>query len=251
MLWLQIRSLLRFYFSLTNRECVTDIPDVFRERFGDPEEARRQSQSFPVVVHALNTSAKLIGGSPESRVSLLEFVPWAEAMAIPHLRVFDGGVTRNLLDEEALSEAAAFFEWWRSLRNKNHWKVDVIIETHGALCQTSAIRQLQEALPEPAPLLWDSHHTWRKGGEAPEETWRAISPWVRHIHYKDSISKPSTRHPYTYVLPGHGEMDLASLFDMLKGDSYEGPLSLEWEKQWHPELPSLEEALDACVAAGW
>jgi len=35
--------------------------------------------------------------------------------------------------------------------------------------------------------------------------------------------------------------------DYLDKQGYEGYFSLEWEKKWHPELPVIEDALDALV----
>jgi sugar phosphate isomerase/epimerase len=68
---------------------------------------------------------------------------------------------------------------------------------------------------------------------------------------KDSINRPSARHPYTYVLPGDGEMPATELFDVLAQGGFNGAVSLEWEKLWHPYLPSLREALQATVAQMW
>jgi hypothetical protein len=39
-------------------------------------------------------------------------------------------------------------------------------------------------------------------------------------------------------------------FDM-RADDFAGPVSLEWERMWHPYLPSLDEALTAATASQW
>ena len=79
-------------------------------------------------------------------------------------------------------------------------------------------------------------------------TWPAIHRWVRHVHVKDSVSRPSGRHPYSYVFLGEGEFPLRSLVEQLRSDGFEHVLSLEWERMWHPYLPSVEEALERAVA---
>jgi sugar phosphate isomerase/epimerase len=71
------------------------------------------------------------------------------------------------------------------------------------------------------------------------------------VHVKDSISVPSARHPFTYVLPGDGEFPMAPLLAALRADSFAGPLSLEWEKMWHPYLAPLDDALAIAAARGW
>ena len=85
-----------------------------------------------------------------------------------------------------------------------------MVETHDALCTTAALRQFLTLAPGTA-ILWDAHHTWRKGGEDPLATWQALKPHIVHIHIKDSISRPSARHPFTYVPPGDGEFPIAPL----------------------------------------
>jgi hypothetical protein len=34
-------------------------------------------------------------------------------------------------------------------------------------------------------------------------------------------------------------------------DEYAGPVSLEWERLWHPELAPLEDALEAAKRNDW
>ncbi|HKB89376.1 MAG TPA: TIM barrel protein, partial [Opitutaceae bacterium] len=132
------------------------------------------------------------------------------------------------------------------------WKTDLILETHDAFCDTRTVLELFDAAGAPMPLIWDSHHTWKLGKEPLMATWSALRDSVKHVHYKDSISQPSARHPYTYVLPGDGEFPSQELFSLLSREGFAGPISLEWEKQWHPELPDLSLALEkARQIAGW
>ena len=100
-------------------------------------------------------------------------------------------------------------------------------------------------------ILWDSQHTWRNGGEAPLDTWRAIKSHVVHIHVKDSMARPSGRHSFTYVLPGEGEFPMAPLLDALRTDRFAGAISLEWERLWHPYLAELDVALRTATERRW
>jgi sugar phosphate isomerase/epimerase len=124
------------------------------------------------------------------------------------------------------------------------------VETHDSLWTAEAIGRFLAAAPG-AKMLWDAHHTWRKGGENPVATWKAIRPAVVHIHVKDSVDRPSARHPFTYVLPGDGGFPIAPLLAALRADGYAGRVSLEWEKLWHPYLPPLEEALRVAKERRW
>ena len=126
-----------------------------------------------------------------------------------------------------------------------------MIETHDALVSGAAIAQFLEAAPAGTHILWDAHHTWNKGGEDLGDTWRQIRSAVVHIHVKDSIDRPSEKHPFTYVPPGEGIFPMASLLAALTADHYAGPLSLEWERKWHPYLGPVEEALTVAQRRQW
>ena len=52
-----------------------------------------------------------------------------------------------------------------------------------------------------------------------------------------------------YVLPGQGAFPIKELDDLLPDQKTQAAISLEWEALWHPELPTLEAALDH--AASW
>ena len=195
---------------------------------------------------ALGTSLRLAGGTDEDRVKFLEHVPWAEAVGVPWLRVFDGGSASDVSSVDRAAEAAG---WWRALRAERGWKTDIMVETHDSLLTAAAVRRFAAAAPGTG-ILWDGHHTWRKGGEDPAHTWRAIRQHVVHIHVKDSITGSAPGAPATYVLPGTGEFPMAALRAALAGD-YRGPLSLEWERQWHPGLPPIEKALQSATATSW
>lgn len=204
--------------------------------------------SLPLPVSALDSSCLLFSPEEDNRRILLDLVPWAEALQVPYIRVFDGPHTGKL------NQGIQFVNWWRDLRAKNGWQVEIMIETHDRLVTTPAIEEFQSALDDRfVAILWDSHHTWRKGGEPPLQTWQAIRHWVRHIHFKDSLSTPGSALPYTFTLPGRGEMPLNALFRQLQTDGFTGPVSLEWEKYWYPEqnMPPLEHALRQCREMGW
>ncbi|MDO8539869.1 MAG: TIM barrel protein [Opitutaceae bacterium] len=224
-----------------------DLPRYFFERFGNPAEftVRGSSPALPMV--ALNASLRLAAATAEDREQLLALAPWADALSAPRIRVFDGG---NTADEHELAQARATVEWWREERRRRDWRVDLCVETHDSLVTTPAILRFVRAVPG-VPVLWDAHHTWRRGGEEPLLTWQAIRRHVVHVHVKDSINVPSARHPHTYVLPGEGDFPIAPLLAALRADGFSGPVSLEWEKLWHPYLPSLDAALSHAKARGW
>lgn len=224
-----------------------DLPSWLAKEYGAPVDLARAWPVGAARLVGLNTSFKLGKNDEASRADLLGFVPWAEALGVPWLRVFDGCAST---DEADLRAAADTLAWWRDLRREKGWRTDFMIETHDALVTAPNLLRLMELAPG-AAILWDTHHTWKKGGEDPVATWSAIRDHVVHVHVKDSISRPSARHNFTYVLPGDGEFRLRPVLDVLERDGYTGVVSLEWERQWHPYLPPLEVALRVADERGW
>lgn len=226
-------------------ESELDLPKFLQSKFLSPEKWAETVHSEGINVCGLSSSLKLVGNKPQDREDFLRFIPWAEALGGAPLRVFDGGDVETGLPARALREALETIAWWRELKAANGWSTDIIIETHDALAHRESVQRLQHHLKTPVDILWDTHHTWKKGGEDIPATWSAIGQWVRHIHIKDSISVPSARHPFTYVLPGTGEFPLQETLQYLVQQKFGGMVSLEWEKLWHPYLGPLEDALKA------
>ncbi len=223
-----------------------ELAAYFAEKFGTPEKLGAHVRACGVRVVALNASMHLADATAAERDQLAAFGPWAEALGVRWLRVFDG---RNA-DTTGLTAARETLRWWRELRAARGWTCDVMIETHDSLFTAAAIGRFLAAAPGRA-ILWDAHHTWRKGGADPVATWRAIRASVVHVHVKDSIAVPSARHPFTYTLPGDGEFPIAAVLGALRADGFAGPVSLEWEKLWHPYLRSLDEALRVAGERAW
>ncbi|HRE82017.1 MAG TPA: TIM barrel protein [Opitutaceae bacterium] len=228
-----------------------DLPAYLAATYGSPEalseylEKRVKSSFLPKIV-ALGTSLHLIGSTAQEREAFLEYVPWAEALGVPWLRVFDGG---SQASETEVIEAGTTLTWWQQERERRKATTEIMIETHDAFITGERLHRLFERAPQVA-ILWDSHHTWRKGGEDPLVTWSQVHSRVVHVHVKDSVSVPSGRLPFTYVLPGTGEFPIEPMRTELARE-FKGTVSLEWERQWHPSLPPLEEALISAKHHAW
>lgn len=221
-----------------------DLPAYLASHYRSPEELARRLAPLRLPIVTVDTSFRIAGADGGGRDALLDYVPWAEALGVRWLRVFDGTA-----GDGGTPEAVATLGWWRDLRRERGWRVDCIVETHDSLLSSPRIASLLAAAPG-TRILWDTHHTWKLHGEDPLATWRAIGAHIAHIHVKDSISQPSAEYPFTYVPPGAGEFPMAPLARLLR-DEYRGVVCLEWERLWHPYLAPLEAALDAAAVAHW
>ena len=223
-----------------------DLPAVLNAAYGSPAALAERMKSSAVRIVALDTSLRLAANTAADRDEFLRFLPWAEALGVPWLRVFDGGHDANAATYQAMADTVA---WWRTLKQERGWRTDIMVETHDTLSTTAAIQQFLTRAPGTG-ILWDSQHTWRNGRENPLDTWKTIAGHVVHVHVKDSVSQPTDRHPFTYVLPGEGEFPMSSLRAVLQAE-FRGTVSLEWEKLWHPYLAPLENALIAAFDRNW
>jgi sugar phosphate isomerase/epimerase len=147
-------------------------------------------------------------------------------------------------------------------------QVRVVLETHGDFSDSTVVAALMPRIQSPSVgILWDTHHPWKFFDEPLGQTWDRLRPWVWHTHWKDSVSRPavparesSTAHEQSsastaahalmsghreadYVLFGGGEFPAEECARLLKTSGYDGWLSLEWEKMWHPQLEVPEVAL--------
>jgi len=142
--------------------------------------------------------------------------------------------------------------------------VQVLLETHGDFSASPPAEEVMLLADHPqVGLVWDTHHPWRFFGEPLAETWERLKPWVRHTHWKDSVTLPQPKsaspaatvaaQAATATNPGHrhadyvlflgGEFPARECLKLLLSNGYQGWHSLEWEKMWHPELADPEIAL--------
>ncbi|MFW5845244.1 MAG: sugar phosphate isomerase/epimerase family protein, partial [Planctomycetota bacterium] len=194
-----------------------DLPQLLAERYGDPAGLRAACERAGVDICALDSSFRLASGDAAAREELLAFVPWAEALGVPYLRVFDGGARGDPLHHEDLAIMLENIAWWRAQRAAAGWRVDLMMETHDACLSAAAITALQARLDQALPILWDSHHPWYKSGEDLATTWAAVRDAVVHVHIKDSVSDPASERGFRYVDPGQGRFPFEERWGLLRG----------------------------------
>ena len=220
-----------------------DMPQLCAEQRLTPPRIAALCQEHRTRLAVAGSSFKLIDASPSALADLIQFCAWADSLSIPYVRIFGGGTWGEPIQEKEFAHAVECLETWRAEQHTRSWQVELLLETHDAFSASAPCLELNRRLTRPLNLIWDTHHTWRLGGETVESTWKQIGPRVRHIHVKDSVDRPSARHPYTYVLPGEGQMPWNDLDALLRREPFDGLISLEWERFWHPYLPPLRDAL--------
>lgn len=152
----------------------------------------------------------------------------ARDLGAPYVRIFGGAPESRA---EGVENLRAFGDAARSEG------VALVLETHDAFSTGATVSALLAEAAHPAVFsLWDLHHPYRQG-ESPAETLALLGPTLRHVHVKDSTVERG------YLLLGEGDIPNKPMLNSLQEFGYDGYVSVEWEKRWHPEIADPEIAL--------
>jgi sugar phosphate isomerase/epimerase len=224
------------------------VPEFSASRL---QETRRRLEDSGLVASMVLTSTKLIvpEAEVEENLALAEsHIEIAAALGAPSIRVFGGQFPPGLSHAAAVARAA------KRLRRLGDFaasrEILVLLETHDDFTDPALLRRVMEAANHPnVAALWDIHHPYRLLGLSMQDAWDEIGPWVRSVDIKDSITDASARLGYRYVELGAGDIPVAEALRILAGNGYDGWLTFEWEKLWHPDLAEPEIAFPAFIAA--
>jgi sugar phosphate isomerase/epimerase len=163
----------------------------------------------------------------------------AAALEAPGIRIFGDRIQAGATRESTRGWIAdSIHDLADRIKNTG---VEVWIETHGDFASASeTIAILREANTRNAGVIWDPANCLVESGESPKEGAAAMSANIRHVHVKDLIENG---HEWSPVLTGEGVMPLGDLQFALRQIKFEGYVSFEWEKKWHPEIPDADIAL--------
>ncbi|MBE6936598.1 MAG: AMP-dependent synthetase, partial [Ruminococcaceae bacterium] len=113
--------------------------------------------------------------------------------------------------------------------------VTLLIETNGVYADTARLADvLAQIGSDSVAALWDWNHPYRFYGESPETTIKNLGAYIKYCHIKDSVMEGDQ---VKYRLVGEGDLPKMELYlKALRSLNYEGYLSLEWLRQYAPEL---------------
>ena len=169
----------------------------------------------------------------------------AEALGAPLIRVFPNEIPEGATREETRDRiAASLCEAAQRMPDG----VCVGLETHGDFARGSTAAEIVRLADHPKlTIIWDAANSFAAGDTIAESA-RAVHPFLTHVHLRDA--RPSNEvHPWRPVLAGCGLVPLAEVVRLLQEANYDGYLSFEWEKYWHPEIEGPETALPDFAAA--
>lgn len=223
---------------LLDGEIIPSIMPIGRRR-----QIKETMQHHQVGIIGLGTSVRFTSPSRAERHGQIEelrhYLELANELESPYVRIFGGNVQPEATLDESINWVAESIA--QSMQLAEVQGVTVLLETHDAFCRGAEVARVLQQVDHPRfKVIWDVHHPFRMG-ESIEETWRLIGARTAHVHLKDGIRKPDGT--WQLVLMGQGAVPNRAVIELLHKNGYQGYLSVEWEKKWHPEIEEPEIAL--------
>lgn len=194
-------------------------------------------------VLALSSYVKICAPGDDAAIvqDLADHLRLAADLGAAGVRVFPGGAGDEQDDERAHRRLAAATPVAEQLG------VRVLVETHDSHPRGSDVARLVQGPWSGGAVgaIWDAAHPWA-AGEAPADTWHALSDVLAFVQVKDVAARRVGAEPR---LIGRGVLPWDTITAELHAGDYAGPMCLEWEMPWFPDLPDLDTALGA--AAAW
>jgi sugar phosphate isomerase/epimerase len=124
----------------------------------------------------------------------------------------------------------------------------VALETHGDFANAEAAAEIVKlANHAKAKLIWDVANSVA-AGDSIEHAGRVVQPYLAHIHLRDAKPVTASEH-WLPVLAGNGRVSFSKALTVIGELNYDGYVSFEWEKYWHPEIEAAEVALPDFIRA--
>jgi sugar phosphate isomerase/epimerase len=210
-----------------------DLPKVLAEYPGGVRNFAHQFKVAEVAICCLDSSVVLTKAETDISDGK-RMIDLAVELSAPYLRVFGGDVPEG--ESFASCQARAADKLARLGQHGEGKGVRVLLETHDAFSTGAAVAALLDAAGNSnLGAIWDVHHPHAQA-EPLEKTVTCIGGLTYHVHVKDG------RGDGTLTLLGEGDLPLRDQLAALRDMGYDGYLSLEWEKAWHPEIADPEVA---------
>lgn len=207
-----------------------DLPEMFKR-----EENRAALRKLVAAgrIRVLDTSFGITSPDEKAREAVLALGRLADEFGVAYLRIFGGFPFAEELTGARLEAARENLKWWKS----TGIKAQLALETHDGFSSAARCDRLFGFVGERLPVVWDMHHTWL-AGESFAESYALLKDLVVDVHVKDGVGHKGT-------LPGQGDVPVPEFLDFLRSIKYTGPVTLEYEKMWQPEMPEIRLALEA------
>lgn len=210
-------------------------------------ELRRTFRDAGVPICSLNSWGQLSMADAAARAAMERQITRALELAAelgsPQVKTFGGALPQGVPAETVFDYVAEHVG--RIARRGEELGVRLLLETHDGFSPSGHVRAILDRVSSPAfAALWDVHHPYRMG-EVPAEVDAVLGERVAHVHVKDCVRAAPGQDKWNFVLLGEGELapHVREAIGLLARRGFDGHVSVDWEKQWHPEIAEPEVAL--------
>lgn len=214
-----------------------DLPQNERER------VRKAFTKAGLPICCLDSSIRVATGADPEGVAadLRAFLELAAELGAPMIRVFGGDWHDGWTEGQVFEATAALLN--EVAPDAERLGVAIVLETHDSLSSSRTVAEILRRVPSRSVgALWDTHHPY-KMGESPDQVIDALGDRLLHFHVKDARRNEAARTGWDLLLLDEGEVPVRDSVTTLVRRGYDGWVSIEWEKKWHPHIEEPEVAL--------
>jgi sugar phosphate isomerase/epimerase len=204
--------------------------------------ARRMAAAQGVALCCVATSCRFADPATVAQniAEAQERIDLAADLDAHVVRVFGGKIPPGLSRQEATESVVQALDTLAGYAAQRG--VYLALETHDDWCNPHDVLAVVGQVNHPyAGVNWDYMHTLRIAKTTLDETFAAIGPYIRHVHFHDG----SLAADKLEFLPiGQGAYDHQRVLALLRSVDYDGWLSGEWIN-WEPAETHLPRELQA------
>jgi sugar phosphate isomerase/epimerase len=220
-----------------------------RAEFAPAQLATTRNYFGDLEICCVDTSCTFHSPDASERASqvnvAIAYAELAAKLGSPLIRVFPDKIQPGASRENTRDWIAAGL---RAIAERMPNNVNVGLETHGDFARAEYAAEIVTLANHPrVKLIWDVANSVA-AGDAIAAAARRVQPYLAHVHLRDAKPVAGSEH-WLPVLAGTGRVSFAEAVTSLADLNYDGFVSFEWEKYWHPEIEAPEIALPDFVNA--
>ena len=174
----------------------------------------------------------------QNKQILIDDIILARDLNAPMVRSFLGQ-NKDLTNGQIIEYAAPYLNYCADFADL--LGIKVVFETHDVWCGAELMKlAFSKITSKGAAILWDVANNHEQG-ETVKGFFDSVGLKCAHIHMKDLRKDADGK--TKLCLTGDGEVQIKECVDLLKSIGYQGYITFEWEKRWHPDIEEPEIAL--------
>ncbi len=203
---------------------------------------RRKSYEAGIFVHAVTAYPSFISLDPEKQKANLDnleqYLDLASDLGAKFLRIFIGELEQK--NNYSLVYPAILYQLEKALSYAETCGVILALEPHDDFVRLETLLPILEQVKHShLKVIWDVGNNFA-AGDGMEQYLPLLPGRIAYLHLKDGRGRGENWQLYPL---GKGDVPFRKIFEALHQTGFQGALSVEWERAWHPGLDRAEIAL--------